>query len=105
MGSSEPFIVPKRIATTPVSLVRDGLDLIFSMRGCFYVYYITNVPDPVTKKYMTASIFITELALLFRESLGGAKEEDIPIKTIWFIYQNSYTKKVSAVCFNKRQDR
>lgn len=103
MGSSEPFIVPKRVAGTTVSLVRGGLDLIFNMQGCFYIYYIKGVPEPVSKMHMTASLVATELSQLFRMTFGQPKEsEEVDIKSIWVIYQNSHNKNVKAVCLNKR---
>lgn len=86
-GNTFIITLKKPTTTNLRSFTRDGVELIMSMSGTIYHYYVAGIPTPVPKKYMTASIVVNELVKQFRQAFPAREES----KEIWMFYENKQT--------------
>lgn len=104
-GSSEPFIVPKIVSTTPRTLTRQGITLIGAMQGYAYFYYIKSIGVPIEKRCMSMSICVTGLTQQIYHAFQREDQDDEDkafLKTIWMFYRDPNTKEISVVRLNKK---
>lgn len=75
-GSATPLIVTKPKATNVDTLLRPGFELISNMSGTIQMYYIKGTPEPLSKRNMMVSIFLTQLVRQFK-NLGPDDDHEL----------------------------
>lgn len=82
-GHATPLVVTKLKATNVDTLVRPGFELVSSMAGTVQLYHISGLPEPLTRRNMVVSIFLTQLVRKFK-NLGPNDDHEL-----WVFLENN----------------